>query len=610
MAACLIVLLAFLSKTAWFPGALEQGPMLAGQLTSIVFSIISAAAIFFSAIVLVQVRALPLWGKFVGALLATYGLAAFVLAIKSGTPYVQLFHGGSEWNRLPFWLQGATVGTLFVIPLAIVLEFVNTVSRHAGKLSTWLVHTAMLGICLAIAIMAVRAVPQAGTTAEMSESYTVAEPGTTSSQSALFKEGDDSSQPALALGDYTTGQQNAPAAANNRTVTLTVPKFRVASSLGEQQAPARHAFLVLSTVWRNTGPAKYLVPDVINHLFLLIDGDRQATLSDATAAAPHRLPLDQLVVPATGEAVSGEYVFAIPDHGVTSVDLLFIDTDQGNMHLALFGRVPPAPRTIAGPANNGLIEAGVLGTEEVNAVGNTQAPPGQKYAVIAVRMRGLSKGNLVRFDAAMYSVLRDSDGYNYQVSQVADLDDEFTSATQLLPEVPCRGMLAFLVPASHSALTLALNLPGYNSMEFALPNTGGSRRISKPLLSIEDRDTLILSVLGLRRVPSIGNNAAASGKSYLVLDVLFTSKADQGIEFQTAEQLILLDGDNQITADADALDALPHPLKENSVIPPHGQARFEVAYQVPAPARHFGIRYRGFQMETKESLPDVPGNGQ
>jgi hypothetical protein len=584
--------------------------MLNGQPTSIVLSIISAAAVLFSGILLVRARALPLWGKVVGALLAIYGIAAFVLAIKSGTPYVELFHGGSEWIRLPFWLQGATVGTLFVIPLAIVLEFVNTVSRHAGKLSTWLVHAAMLGVVLAIAMIAVRSELPSGTTAATSESYTTVEPVTASSQSAVFSDSGSSSQPALTLGDYAIGQQNAPATAKNQTANLTVPKFRIVSSLGDQQAPARHAFLVLSTVWRNTGPAPYLIPDVINHLFLLIDGDRQATLSDATAAAPHRLPLDNLAIPATGEAVSGEYVFAIPDHGVTSIELLFIDTAQGDMHLALFGRTPPSPRAIVGPTNNGLIEAGVLGTEEVETIGNNHAPAGQKYAVIAARMRGLSKGNLVRFDATQYSVLRDSDGYNYQVSPVPDLDDEFTSATQLLPEIPCRGLLAFLVPASHSGLTLALNLPSYPALEFALPNTGGSARSSKPLLSIEDRDTLTLSVLGLKRVASIGNNAAASGKSYLVLDVLFTSKADQGIEFQTTEQLILLDGDNQITADADALDALPHPLKENSVISPHGQARFEVAYQVPAAASHFAIRYRGFQMETKESLPDVHGNGQ
>jgi hypothetical protein len=598
-----------MNLTACFYGGLVQGLTFAGQPISIVLSIICAAAILFAGIVLARVRVLPLWGKVVVALLAIYGIAAFVLAVKSGTPYVQLFHGGSEWNRLPWWLQGASVGTLFVIPLAIVLELVNTVAHKGGKLSGWLVNALLLGICFAIAIMAIRTVPQAGTTAAMSESYAVAEPGTTSSESAVFSEAGSSSQPALTLGDYATGQQSGPAAAKNQTATLTVPKFQIVSSLGEQQAPVRHAFLVLSTVWKNTGPAQYLIPDVVNHLFLLIDGERQATLSDASAAAPHRLPTDQLVIPATGDDVSGEYVYAIPDHGVTSVELLFIDTDKGDMHLTLFGSTPPMLRTIAGPANNGLIEAGVLGTEEVSALGSTQAPPGQKYAVIAVRMRGLSKGNLVRFDATKYPILRDADGYSYPVSPVADLDDEFTSATQLLPEIPCRGMLAFLVPAAHSALTLALNLPGYNSMELALPNTGGSAHIGKPLLSIEDGDTLTLSVLGLRRESSIGSNTAASGKSYLVLDILFTSKVDQGIEFQTAEQLILLDGDNQIAADADALDALPHPLKENSVISPHGQARFEVAYQVPAAASHFAIRYRGFQMETKESLPEVPANG-
>ena len=587
----------------------SAGLRLTGQPISIVLSILGAGAISYSAIVLVRVRVLPVWGKVVGAFLAIYGVAAFVLAVKSGTPYVQLFHGGSEWGRLPVWVQGAPVGMLFVTPLAIVLEFINTATHHAGKLSTWLVHALMLGACLAVAIMAVRAAPPHGTTAATGEGYNSPQPSATSPQSTVFNEGGNSSQ-ALTPGDYNTGQGSTPAAANNQTATLSVPKFQIASSLGEQQAPVRHAFLVLSTVWKNTGPAPYVVPDVVNHLFLLINGDRQVTVSDATKAAPHRLPLDQLVIPTTGEAVSGEYVFEVPDHGVSSVEVLFLDTDQGDIRLALFGHPPPAQPTIAGPANNGLIEAGVLGTEEVNTVGNTQAPPGRKYAVIAVRMRGLSKGNLVRFDAAMYSVLRDADGYNYQVSQVADLDDEFASATQLLPEVPCRGMLAFLVPASHSALTLALNLPGYSSMEFALPNTGRSSRIGKPLLSIEDGGTLTLSVLGLRRVSSIGNNAAASGKSYLVLDVLFASKADQGIEFQTAEQLILLDGDNQITADSDALDALPHPLKENSVIPPHGQARFEVAYQVPATTSHFVIRYRGFQMEAKESLPEVPGNGQ
>lgn len=108
------------------------------------------------------------------------------------------------------------------------------------------------------------------------------------------------------------------------------------------------------------GGVKYIVPNVTDHLFLQINGEHQSTLSDATAAAPHPLSLGTLIVPATGRVVTGEYVFEIPDHGVASLEMLFIDTDQGDMHAQLFGLKPSAQRSIAAPVNNGLIEAKVL----------------------------------------------------------------------------------------------------------------------------------------------------------------------------------------------------------------------------------------------------------
>jgi len=577
-------------------------------MTSIVLSIFSAAAIFFSAIVLLRVRILPWWAKLAGALLAVYAITAFVLAIKSGTPYPQLFHGSSEWTPLPFWLQGATVGTLFVIPLTIILELVNTLKHHTQKFSRWLIHAALLGACFAIGIFAVRSVPQSeALSAAVPASATPEEANPTLHPAEFTKDGGPLG-PEPTAGDYNIKPGGTPASASNSTASLTVRGFRIVPSLGDQQPAPRHAFLIVSTDWKNTGPMPYMVPGMVDHLFLLIQGHRPATVSDATKAAAHPLPTDSLTIPNTGNNLSGDYVFEVPDHGVTGIQLLFIDTNKGDMRLPLFGTLSSSQSTIVGPLNNALVEAAVLDEKEVDSVGDAQAPPGQKYAEVSVRMRGLSQGNLVRFDPTMFAMLRDSDGYQYQLIQVEGLDDEFTSATQLLPNISSQGYLAFLVPASHSALTLAINLPGYKSMEFALPNTGGSSRINKPLLSIEDGGTLTLDVLGLKRVSSIGNNAAPNGKSYLVLDVLFTPKTDQGIEFQTAEQLILLDGDSQITADSDAVDALPHPLKENSVIPPHGQSRFEVAYQIPATAHRFGVRYRGFQMETKESLPEVPGS--
>jgi hypothetical protein len=465
--------------------------------------------------------------------------------------------------------------------LTIMSEFKNTMVHFAGTLSRWLPHAARLGACLAISTTYASAAP----------------PAVTSPPAALTQ------------GDYNPGQAGAAASATNREAKLTVPRFRMTATLGAQHASAHHAFLTVSTEWRNVGSVQYLVPELTNHLFLLIGGDRQATLSDAIGAAPHPLAMDQLLVPANA-SVTGDAVFEIPDHGVTSLELLFIDSAQGDMRLPLLGHAPPEQRPLAGPAGNGLIETAILSMQEAAAIGGAHAPPGQTYAVIGIRMRALSQGNLVRFDPTMYSLLGDADGYTYHVIQVAGLEDEFGPAMQLLPGVPSRGTLAYLIPVSHSALTFAIDLPEYKAIELALPNTGAATHPgNKPLISFDDPDTLTLSVLGLSRASSIGNRAAATGKGYLILDVLFVSKVDQGIEFQTAEQLLLLDGQDQIAVDPDALDALPHGLTEGSVIPAHGQARFQVAYQVPAAAAHFALRYRGFQSDTQKALPDIVAKG-
>ncbi len=463
--------------------------------------------------------------------------------------------------------------------LTLVRGVKATIVDHAGTFLRTVPHAALLIACLAILATPANAAP----------------PGPTSAPAGL------------APGDYTPGPAGATVSATNRQAKLTVPRFRVTAALGEQHAPPHHAFVTVSTEWRNVGGIKYLVPQVNNHLFLVIDGDRPATLSDSTAAAPHPLATDPLLVPATGAAVAGDAVFEIPDHGVTSLELLFIDSEQGDMRLALFGHAPPEPHPIAGPAGNELIETSILGLREAAAVGGIRAPSGQTYAVIDLRMRALSPGNLVRFDPTAYSVLSDADGYSYRVTPVDGLEDEFTAATQLVPLIPSRGTLAYLVPLSHSALTLAVNLPGYKAVSLALPNSGpAAAHAGKPLLSFEDPDTLTLSVLGLSHAVSIGSNSAAAGKDYLILDLLFVSKVDGGIEFQTAEQLFFLNGQDQIAVDSDALEALPHGLTESSVIPPHGQARYQVVYQVPKTAAHLVLRYRGFQSDTKKALPDVP----
>src|SRR5208283_99402 len=137
------------------------------------------------------------------------------------------------------------------------------VAHHGGAPLRWLPHT-LLGVSLAIAATSASAAsPSAG----------------------------------LTPGEYTAGPAGATASATNREARLTVQRFRVTANLGEQHAPAHQAFLTVSTEWTNVGSIQYLVPQLNNHLFLLIDGDHQAILSDAMGAAPHPLTMNQLLVP-------------------------------------------------------------------------------------------------------------------------------------------------------------------------------------------------------------------------------------------------------------------------------------------------------------------------
>lgn len=153
----LIVLLALMSATAWMQGGLEQGLNFFRQPTSIVLAVVSAIMVALSGIFLARLRFVPLAGKIVVGLLAAYGVMAFLLALNAGTPYSSLFHGGSEWTRLPSWLQGATVGCLFLVPLALVLEIVTGLRQITrDKISDFTFKVVALGMSLLITVAAVR----------------------------------------------------------------------------------------------------------------------------------------------------------------------------------------------------------------------------------------------------------------------------------------------------------------------------------------------------------------------------------------------------------------------------------------------------------------------
>jgi len=146
----LFFLLFLVGATAWVPGGLEYGIVMARQPTSAVLVAITGLAVLVAGVWFVRVH-LPWWQRVLGVALAAYGVAAFVLALLTRQPYAALFHGQSFWAQAPyFWLQGSYVG-MAVIPLAIVADVITVLGeRRSAPASRW---RWQLDVSLAIAVL-------------------------------------------------------------------------------------------------------------------------------------------------------------------------------------------------------------------------------------------------------------------------------------------------------------------------------------------------------------------------------------------------------------------------------------------------------------------------
>lgn len=118
--AVLLAFLALLALTAWLPGGSERGVTLLRQPTPVVLAATCGLALLVAAGIFVATRILPLPARAVLAVLAIYGAAAFIQGAIQIAPFVGLFHGQSLWTRLPWWLQGAFIGGVVILPLTLI----------------------------------------------------------------------------------------------------------------------------------------------------------------------------------------------------------------------------------------------------------------------------------------------------------------------------------------------------------------------------------------------------------------------------------------------------------------------------------------------------------
>lgn len=146
-AACsFLTLLGLFAISAWLPDA-ENGVVLFRQSSTAVLSAVCAAGLLWATVVVVRFRRLPRGLSIALAMLALYGAAAFGAGAINAVPLADLLHGQSLWTVFPRWLQGAFLGGLIVLPVAIVLEITDLIRRpghHRALISA--VAVLMIGV--------------------------------------------------------------------------------------------------------------------------------------------------------------------------------------------------------------------------------------------------------------------------------------------------------------------------------------------------------------------------------------------------------------------------------------------------------------------------------
>jgi transglutaminase-like putative cysteine protease len=131
--------LALLTVSAWLPGGSVDGVRLLGHSTTTVLSVASALAVALAGSSIVRVRAVPLWLRAAAGALSAYAVTAFAIGVSRATPFPALLHGGSAWAVLPFWLQGAFLGGLVLLPAALVVSLIRQGLRavHRESAAGW-----------------------------------------------------------------------------------------------------------------------------------------------------------------------------------------------------------------------------------------------------------------------------------------------------------------------------------------------------------------------------------------------------------------------------------------------------------------------------------------
>jgi hypothetical protein len=433
----------------------------------------------------------------------------------------------------------------------------------------------------------------------------------------------------------------------NRSVRLMIANAAELPSYGNYKAPAGTWLMVMGTEWENVIPLTYVksqkkaigttyaIPNLADHLYLVLNGREVVKLSDATAKLPGHVPVQNFKLAKLGDRLRGNLIFTVPDRtDLGYAEIRYYDFTHGHAVIplgdpAVGAKLRTALKPVSPPQKNEVVEAGVYGVEKLKSVNGKEAPTGQTY--VSVDFRATSQftfeGDASAFDS------KAAPGRKMQIGTVADWTDALQyvqlvvdgevslqpiaglstlgETPRFLPDLPTGGKLVFLAPADYKSLELKCTFPNGKTpsgqvihpkpLTIAVEGTPPALAEIKPIKTLED-DVFVVHFLKSRLAPDFAGIKAGDGQQLWVVDVAVQNRGQAAETFQTKDQLRYMAADVQQEA-APVTWTGPRPAAELLLIPPGERRSFQIVFNVPAADAAPKLGYNGISKAEVVELP-------
>jgi Mg-chelatase subunit ChlD len=437
--------------------------------------------------------------------------------------------------------------------------------------------------------------------------------------------------------------------ARNRAAEVGISSATLVSEYGGEKAAGRSHLLVLATQWENLipltliyqkhVPTEYQIPNLADHLYVVVNGSRLARIHPKGHDLPGHVPVRSFKLPEIGARIRGNVVFEMPANvgAITSLEVRFYDYAHGHVFAPLVAAKDAKSaedKPIVPVKKNEVLELGVFAFAKGKEIGGQSAPEGMTFVTVDLRAKSLYQMDA---DATAFDP-KARPGAKAKVGTVADwkesrrylqlvVDGEYgyvpaeptrlAEEPRFLPDVMTGERVVFLAPAEAKSIEFQCDFPNAKApggqvirpkgMTLALEGTRPELAdAAKPTAVISD-DVYRVAVNGERVVQSFGGQKPTGGGQLIVVDVTVRNIGGKGEFFQTKEQLKYAAEDGSQLPLSPATYAGPYRPADLVWIPSYERRSFQVVFETKAGDKRPRLAFTGVSMAKTVGLKPIDG---